>query len=124
MTTTKEHDERIRTMSFAAIYPLYLNRLEKNGHTEKELRKIIKWLTGYNARDVQRLIKKDATFEQFFAGATLNPNAQLIKGVVCGYRIEDIKTPLTRQCRYLEKMLDELCRGRKMEKILRTPKDD
>lgn len=121
MTTTKEHDDRVANMKFGAIYPLYLARVEKNGRTEKELRQVIRWLTGFKANDLRRLIKQEATFQEFFAEATLNPNASLITGKICGYRIEDITTPLTRQARYLDKLVDELAKGRKMEKILRTP---
>lgn len=120
MTTTKEHDERIAKMTFASVYPHYVAKVEKKDRTEKELQQVITWLTGFQSKDLQRLIKNDATFEQFFAEATLNPNAVLITGSICGYRIEEIKTPLTRQTRYLDKLVDELAKGRKMEKILRT----
>ena len=121
MTTTKDHDERIAKLTFASVYPHYVTKVEKKGRTEKELRKVISWLTGFKAKDLQRLIKNDATFEQFFAEATLNPNASLITGSICGYRIEEIETPLTKQVRYLDKLVDELAKGRKMEKILRSP---
>lgn len=121
MTTTKEHDQRVAEMTFAAIYPLYVHKVEKKGRTEKELRQVITWLTGYSWTDMQRLMKQKATFKEFFAGAKLNKNAKLIKGVICGYRIEDIKTQLTKKCRYLDKLVEELARGRKMEKILREP---
>ena len=120
MTTTKDHDERIAKLTFASVYPHYVTKVEKKGRTEKELRQVISWLTGFKAKDLQRLIKNDATFEQFFAEATLNPNASLITGSICGYRIEEIETPLTRQVRYLDKLVDELAKGRKMEKILRS----
>ena len=122
MTTTPEHDARIANMIFGSIYPHYVNRLEKKGRTVEELHEVISWLTGYSDADLEGLIESKATFEQFFAGATLNPNAVLIKGVICGYHIEEIETPLTRQARYLDKLVDELARGRKMEKILRVPK--
>jgi hypothetical protein len=121
MTTTKDHDERIAKLTFASVYPHYVTKVEKKGRTEKELRQVISWLTGFKAKDLQRLIKNDATFEQFFAEATLNPNASLITGSICGYRIEEIETPLTKQVRYLDKLVDELAKGRKMEKILRSP---
>ncbi len=121
MTTTKEHDERIAKMTFASVYPHYVAKVEKKERTEEELQQVITWLTGFQSKDLQRLIKNDVTFEQFFAEATLNPNAGLITGSICGYRIEEIKTPLTRQTRYLDKLVDELAKGRKMEKILRTP---
>lgn len=120
MTTTPEHDQRIAEMIFAKIYPLYVNKVEKKGRTVAELHQVITWLTGFDDAAIQAQIDKGNTFETFFAEATLNPNAELIKGVICGYRIEDIETPLTRQTRYLDKLVDELARGRKMDKILRT----
>jgi len=118
--TTPEHDARIAKMTFAAVYPHYVNKVEKKGRTKAELHEVIEWLTGFDDASIQRLIDEEATFESFFGQATLNPNAPLIKGVICGYRIEDIETPLTRQTRYLDKLVDELAKGRKMEKILRT----
>ena len=120
MSTTPEHDARIASMTFASVYPHYVTKVEKKGRTVDELHQVISWLTGYSEADLQAQIEKKATFEQFFAEATLNPNAGLIKGVICGYRIEEIETPLTRQVRYLDKLVDELAKGRKMEKILRT----
>lgn len=120
MTTTPKHDERIANMKFASIYPHYVTKVEKKGRTVEELHQVITWLTGYDEAEIQSLIGSDKTFKQFFAEATLNPNAHLIKGVICGYRIEDIETPLTKQSRYLDKLVDELAKGRKMEKILRT----
>ncbi len=122
MATTPEHDARIANMTFSSVYPHYLSRIEKNGRTKEELYQIIEWLTGYDDKKLQELIDEKVTFETFFAKAKLNPNAHLIKGVICGYRIEEIETPLTKQCRYLDKMIDELAKGRKMEKILRQPK--
>jgi hypothetical protein len=121
MTTTQEHDARVAQLTFASVYPHYVNKVEKKGRTEKELQQVITWLTGFKPSDLKRLIKNEATFEQFFAEAKLNPHAELITGTICGYRIEEIKTPLTRQARYLDKLVDELAKGRKMEKILRTP---
>ncbi|MDF1798677.1 MAG: DUF2200 domain-containing protein [Planctomycetota bacterium] len=112
--------ERIAKMTFASIYPLYLARLEKNGRTEAELRQVIEWLTGYDDAQLQDLIDQEATFEAFYGGCKLNPNAHLIKGVVCGYRVEDLEDPFLQKGRYLEKLIDELARGRKMEKILRS----
>ncbi|MBI1345286.1 DUF2200 family protein [bacterium] len=120
MSTTKEHDERIATMTFASVYPHYVTKVEKKGRTVEELHQVITWLTGFQPKDLQRMIKSAVTFEQFFAEATLNPNASLITGTICGYRIEEIETPLTKQVRYLDKLVDELAKGRKMEKILRT----
>jgi len=118
--TTPEHDERIRTMTFSSVYPHYVDKVEKKGRTKAELHQVIEWLTGFDQETLADLIEEEVTFESFFARATLNPNAELIRGVICGYRIEDIETPLTRQCRYLDKLVEELARGRKMEKILRT----
>lgn len=120
MTTTPEHDERIAKMTFASVYPHYVNRIEKNGRTIEELNQVIEWLTGYNSKDVQLMINEKVTFKTFFEKAQLNPNAPLIKGLICGYRIEEIETLLTQQVRYLDKLVDELAKGRKMEKILRT----
>ena len=119
MKTTPEHDARIAKMTFASVYPHYVNRVEKKGRTKEELHQVIEWLTGFDDKKLQELIDKKVTFETFFANARLNPNAHLIKGVICGYRIEEIETPLTKQGRYLDKLVDELAKGRKMEKILR-----
>jgi len=121
MATTMKHDERIATMTFASVYPHYLAKVEKKGRTVEELHRVISWLTGFDEKELKRLTDEKATFEQFFAAATLNPNAELITGSICGYRIEEIETPLTKQVRYLDKLVDELAKGRKMEKILRTP---
>ena len=120
MTTTPEHDARIAQMTFASVYPLYLNKVEKKGRTKAELDTVIQWLTGFNNKQLDEFIAQKATFQTLFEAATLHPNAHLIKGVICGYRIEDITTPLTQQVRYLDKLVDELAKGRKMEKILRT----
>lgn len=120
MKTSKNHDERIAKMTFASVYPHYVAKVEKKGRTVEELQQVISWLTGFNAKDLQRQIKNGVTFEEFFREAALNPNASLITGTICGYRIEEIETPLTRQVRYLDKLVDELAKGRKMEKILRT----
>lgn len=106
-------------MTFASVYPHYLTKVEKKGRTKGELHKVIKWLTGFNDNNLQELIDEKATFETFFMRANLNPNAHLITGVICGYRIEEIETPLTKQVRYLDKLVDELAKGKKMEKILR-----
>ena len=121
MTTTREHDERIASMTFATVYPHYVAKVEKKGRTVEELHQVISWLTGFDGNDLQRLIDEEATFAQFFAEATLHPNASLITGSICGYRIEEIQTPLTRQVRYLDKLVDELAKGRRTEKILRSP---
>lgn len=118
-TTTKDHDDRIARMTFSSVYPHYVAKVEKKGRTVEELHQVIKWLTGYTESKLTKLIASDATFEQFFAAATINPNASLITGTICGYRIEELETPLTQQTRYLDKLVDELAKGRKMEKILR-----
>ena len=119
MKTTPEHDNRIAKMIFASVYPHYVTKVEKKGRTKKELHQVIEWLTGFDDKKLKKLIDEKVTFETFFAKAKLNPNADLIKGVICGYRIEEIETPLTKQTRYLDKLVDELAKGRKMEKILR-----
>ena len=120
MSTSATHDQRIATMTFASVYPMYLAKVEKKGRTKEELHQVITWLTGFNDNKLQELINQKVTFETFFQQATLNPNASLITGVICGYRIEDIQNPLTQQVRYLDKLVDELAKGRKMEKILRS----
>lgn len=107
-------------MSFASIYPMYLQKVEKKGRTKEELHKVIEWLTGLDARKLRELIEKKVTFEEFFQHASLHPNAHLISGVICGYRVEEIEDPLTRKVRYLDKLVDELAKGRKLEKVLRT----
>ncbi len=120
MKTTPEHDKRIAKMNFASVYPHYITKVESKGRTKKELHQVIEWLTGFDDKKLQELIDEKVTFETFFKRAKLNPNAHLIKGVICGYRIEEITNPLTQQARYLDKLVDELAKGRKMEKILRT----
>lgn len=119
MKTTPEHNERIAKMTFASVYPHYVAKVEKKGRSKEELHRVIQWLTNFDDNKIQALIDQKATFEDFFAQAKLNPNAELITGVICGYRIEELKTPLTKQVRYLDKLVDELAKGRKMEKILR-----
>ncbi len=121
MTTTPEHDERIAKMTFSSVYPHYVTKVESKGRTKEELHQVIKWLTGFDDKKLQELINEKVNFETFFKRAKLNPNAHLITGVICGYRIEEITTPLTKQARYLDKLVDELAKGRKMEKILRQP---
>ena len=119
MTTTPQHDERIAKMSFSSVYPHYVTKVESKGRTKAELHQVIKWLTGFDDKKLQELIDEKVNFETFFKRAKLNPNAQLITGLICGYRIEEIENPLTKQARYLDKLVDELAKGRKMEKILR-----
>jgi hypothetical protein len=121
MKSTSHHDERIAKMTFATVYPLYLTKVEKKGRTKAELHQVIEWLTGFNETALAKLLKGNETFEQFFERATLNPNAHLITGAICGYRVEEIENPLTQKVRYLDKLVDELAKGRKMEKILRAP---
>ncbi len=120
MTTTKTHDQRIATMTFAAVYPHYVTKIECKGRTQKELARVIEWLTGFDNDDIKNLIAEQVTFATFFKRAKLNPRAKLITGTICGYRIEDIKTPLTKKVRYLDKLVDELAKGRALEKILRV----
>ena len=119
MKTSEAQDQRIAKMTFASVYPMYVEKVEKKGRTKEELHQVLEWLTGFNSKKLQELIKEKVTFEVFFERASLNPNANLITGVICGYRVEDIKNPLTQQVRYLDKLVDELAKGRKMEKILR-----
>ena len=120
MTTTATHDERIANMTFASVYPHYVSKVEKKGRTTEELHQVIEWLTGFDASILQQLIEEKVTFKSFFKKAKLNKNAQMITGLICGYRVEEITNPLTRQVRYLDKLVDELAKGKKMEKILRT----
>src|SRR6187401_1464693 len=119
MNTSNTHNQRFAKMTFASVYPLYLAKVEKKGRTKEELHQVIKWLTGFDNKKLQELIKEKVTFETFFRHATLNSNAHLITGLICGYRVEEIENPLTKQVRYLDKLVDELAKGRKMEKILR-----
>ncbi|MFA0961142.1 DUF2200 domain-containing protein [Roseivirga sp. BDSF3-8] len=120
MKTTASHDERIAKMTFASVYPHYVTKVEKKGRTTAELHQVIQWLTGFDEPRLRQLIEEKATFTTFFEHATLNPHAPLIKGLICGYRIEEIENPLTQKVRYLDKLVDELAKGRKMEKILRS----
>jgi hypothetical protein len=119
MNNANNHDERMAKMTFALVYPLYLAKVEKKGRTKEELHQIMEWLTGFNEKKLQELIEEKVSFEIFFQNATINPNAHLITGVICGYRVEEIENKLTKQVRYLDKLVDELAKGRKMEKILR-----
>ncbi|MDX2061914.1 MAG: DUF2200 domain-containing protein [Bacteroidia bacterium] len=115
------HDERIARMTFASVYPHYVEKVVKKGRTQEELHQVIEWLTGFDAPKLQALMEAKASFESFFAQATLNPHAGLITGVICGYRVEDIQNPLTQKVRYLDKLVDELAKGKPMAKILRSP---
>jgi hypothetical protein len=120
MKDTAEHNNRIATMTFASVYPHYVKKVETKGRTIAELHRVIEWLTGFDEKKLQALMNENVTFQTFFERATLNPNAHLITGMICGYRIEEIENPLTQKARYLDKLIDELAKGRKMEKILRT----
>jgi hypothetical protein len=120
MMNSNSQNERIAKMKFSSVYPLYLIKIEKKGRTKDELDQVISWLTGFDEVKIQLIINEGATFESFFQQATLNPNVHLITGVICGYRVEEIENPLTQQVRYLDKLVDELAKGRKLEKILRS----
>jgi len=120
MMNSNSQNERIAKMKFSSVYPLYLTKIEKKGRTKDELDQVITWLTGFDEDKIQQLINEVVTFESFFQQAKLNPNAHLITGVICGYRVEEIENQLTRQVRYLDKLVDELAKGRKMEKIFRS----
>ena len=119
MDTISKQDQKIAKMTFASIYPHYVTKIEKKNRTKDELHKVIQWLTGFNLEDLKKFIEQNITFETFFENANLNKNAHLVTGMICGYRIEEIKNPITRQVRYLDKLVDELATGKKMEKILR-----
>lgn len=120
MSKANNHDERIAKMTFTSVYPMYQAKVEKKGRTKAELHQVIKWLTGFDEKKLQELIDEKVTFETFFQRASLNPNAYLITGLICGYRLEKIENPLTQKVRYLDKLVDELAKGKKMEKILRV----
>jgi len=119
MQETPGHNERVAKITFASVYPHYIRKVESKGRTKEELLQAIEWLTGFNEEKIQELINRKVTFKEFFDEAELNPNANLITGVICGYRVEEIENPLTQKVRYLDKLIDELAKGRKMEKILR-----
>ena len=119
MKDTSHHDDTFTKMTFASVYPHYITKIEKKGRSKDELHQVIKWLTGYTDKRLEKLIKDEVTFKEFFNKAKLNPNAHLITGVICGYRVEEIENPLTQKVRYLDKLVDELAKGKKMEKILR-----
>lgn len=120
MKNDEKTNQRIAKMSFAGVYPFYVEKVEKKGRTKKELNQVIEWLTGFDSKTLQQLLKENVTFETFFQRATLNPNAHLITGVICGVRVEEIENPLTQKARYLDKLVDELAKGKKMDKILRA----
>lgn len=120
MNTSSKASERVAKMTFASVYPMYVEKVEKKGRTKQELHQVIEWLTGFDSKKLQEVIRKSATFKTFFEEASLHPNAKLITGVICGYRIEEIEDPFMKKVRYLDKLVDELAKGKKMEKILRT----
>ena len=119
MSTKSTHDQRMAKLTFASVYPHYVTKVEKKGRTREELHEVIKWLTGFDEEQLQEMLAENVTFETFFQRSSLHPNAPLITGVICGYRIEEIENPLTKKVRYLDKLVDELAKGKKMEKILR-----
>lgn len=120
MKDTSHHDAAFAKMTFASVYPLYVAKVEKKGRSKAELHQVINWLTGFTDKQLEKFIKDEVTFEQFFKKAKLNRNAGLIKGVICGYRVEEIENPLTQKVRYLDKLVDELAKGKTIEKILRS----
>jgi hypothetical protein len=120
MNDVNKQEERVSKMTFASVYPLYLAKIEKKGRTKEELHQVIEWLTGFDNKKLTELINEKVTFETFFQRATLNPKASLITGVICGYRVEEIKNPFMQKVRYLDKLVDELAKGKTMEKILRS----
>jgi hypothetical protein len=122
MKTTDKHNQRIAEMKFFSVYPHYITKVEKKGRTKEELHQVIEWLTGFDDTKIEELIERKVSFQTFFDEATLNPNAELIKGIICGYRVEEIENPLTQKVRYLDKVVDELAKGKKLEKIMRQPK--
>jgi hypothetical protein len=121
MKSTASHDERIAKLGFANVYPMYVAKVTRKGRTQGELQEVIEWLTGFDAKALQKLAAEEVTLAEFFKRAKLNKHASLITGTICGYRIEEIENPLTQQIRYLDKLIDELAQGRAMEKILRSP---
>lgn len=121
MADTKNQDDRIAKMKFSSVYPHYVTKIEKKGKNKEELHQLIEWLTGFNEIKIKELVEAEVTFETFFQHANIHPNASLIKGVICGYRVEEITNELTQKVRYLDKIIDELAKGKKLEKIMRTP---
>ena len=119
MDTISKQDQKIAKMTFASIYPHYVSKVEKKNRSKDELHKVIEWLTSFNFEELKKFIEQNITFETFFMNATLNENAHLITGTICGYKIEEIKNPITKQVRYLDKLVDELAKGKELDKILR-----
>jgi len=120
MKQTDQHNERVAKLTLASVFPHYVNKVQRKGKSIEELYQVIQWLTGFNQYDLEKLIDENATFVTFFDRANLNPNATLIKGVICGFRIEEIQNELTKKVRYLDKLVDELANGKKMDKIMRS----
>lgn len=120
MKETPEHNERMAKITFSSVYPHYVTKVINKGRTIEELHEVINWLTGFDDKKIKSMIEEKVNFQTFFEKAKLNPNAKLIKGTICGYKIEEIKNPLTKQVRYLDKLVDELAKGKKLEKILRA----
>lgn len=121
MKETPEHNAKMAKIIFATVYPYYIKKVESKGRTIKELHQVIEWLTGFNEKKLQALIDEKVNLETFFARAKMNVNAKLITGTICGYRVEEIENPLTQKARYMDKLIDELAKGKTMEKILRVP---
>lgn len=120
MATTPEHDARVAALTFASIYPHYITKVEKKGRSLEELHEVLHWLTGYNAQQIQNFVNDQSTLQEFFENANVHPNASMITGSICGYKIQEIETKLTRECRYMDKVVDELAKGKALEKIMRT----
>ena len=114
----QSQDERIAEMTFALVYPLYITKVERKGRSKAELNQVIEWLTGFDEKIIDELVLTKVNFEEFFSKSTLNVNAKLITGLICGYRVEEIENPLTQKVRYLDKIVDELAKGRSLEKIM------
>lgn len=121
MQVTPEQNDRISKMTFSSVYPHYITKVEKKGRTKAELLEVIEWLTGFKETELNDFVERKTTFQEFFDLAKINPNAHLITGVICGYRVEEIEYPLVQKVRWLDKLVDELAKGKKMDKILRQP---
>ena len=119
MKNTLTQDQKIAKITFASIYPHYVNKIEKKNRSKDELHKVIKWLTGFKFEELEKFIEQNVTLESFFIKATLNKNAHLITGIICGIKVEEVKNPITKQVRYLDKLVDELAKGKDLDKILR-----
>ncbi|TGL65123.1 DUF2200 domain-containing protein [Leptospira jelokensis] len=122
MQPTEEHNQKLAKMTFASVYPLYVTKVERKGRTKQELDQVITWLTSFDQKKIAEMIKNNVSFENFFAKAKLNENSNLIKGLICGYRVEEIENPITQKVRYLDKLVDELAKGKPLDKIFRKPK--